>query len=736
MPEVSLAVFPGISAQTKVLRQGGALFVCVIAKVTFELVPGGVAKPVAPVPLAEQDAWSTSKGLVRAWETFPIPTVPGVVLTGTAHVPGGVAKPSMAVRLGVSRERPLVNKTLHVFGPRSVAAPAQGTPFTSLPLAYEKAFGGPGVWENPIGVGGPASPLLPQVVDPTDPRRVAGFGPVAPNWMPRRALAGGLDASVFEQPIIEVPSGLDPRFFQAAPQDQQVSAIAGDEWIVLDGMHPTSPRVESRLPGQKPLAKITLSGRSAPVDLKTDMLVIDADRGVVSLVSRGTVPVPSGSTCAVSVGLAVPGQAVRWPPEEAVPAKAPSKSAFSTETTDVDVASILKGKMPFDPSRSAGLAPQEAPRAKPPATPMSTGTSAIDLQKIFQSATPFREETPAPLSAPLPFAPADPSKPPAESVASPKPPKPPGMSTGTTDVDLSKILGGRSPFGHKSPESQTISAQIPAPSPGDRAPEPIAQEPEPPRAEEVSAPLPPPPAEKVPVPPAAEPPKEATAPAAQTTTEKPKPHVSKDERRKRVEEKLREKRGFDGEDLSFANLSGLDFSGTSLIRCDLTGARLRGTVLRGAKLVEAKLDEADLRGAMLEGADLRDARGAKATFEQATLKEALLERAKLPEANFTRADLTGARLSGAMLEDACFAEAQANGAAFTEAKLSRASFVAASCRKALFVGANLAFAVLEQADFQGASLERANVFRASRKRMKLAGAETKGMHETDPATDQ
>ncbi len=79
----------------------------------------------------------------------------GVLLTGHAHAPAGRAVPSMSVRLGISREKPVIDKTLHVFGARAAANASTISPFQKMPLVYERAFGGAGVWENPVGVGGP-----------------------------------------------------------------------------------------------------------------------------------------------------------------------------------------------------------------------------------------------------------------------------------------------------------------------------------------------------------------------------------------------------------------------------------------------------------------------------------------------------------------------------------------------------------------------------------------------------
>ena len=96
------------------------------------------------------------------------------ILGGTR--PGGRLSPSVAVRLGVYRERPLIDKTLHVFGDRSPPG-APPRPFRKIPLAWERAAGGE---DNPAGTS------VPNVIDPADPLRPAGFAPVPRHWAPRR----------------------------------------------------------------------------------------------------------------------------------------------------------------------------------------------------------------------------------------------------------------------------------------------------------------------------------------------------------------------------------------------------------------------------------------------------------------------------------------------------------------------------------------------------------------------
>ena len=684
VPSLAVTALSPVATGASFCRLAGLLWATVIVKATFELSHGEAARRMGPDPLVDADRQSApGSSLLRARETAPYLPNAGVLLTGHACAPDGRAVSSMSVRLGLSRERPILDKTLHVFGARGAHNPASIAPFQKMPLVYERAAGGPGVWENPVGVGGPQSKVFPNIVDPKDPRRVAGFGPISPHWAPRRGLLRGVDPAAVEGPIWDVPAGFDWRFFQAAPQDQQIDRLHGDEWIVLDGMDPARPRVQSRLPEVTARAlRRGVDARGAvsedAIDLRADMLVIDADRGVASLVWRGRFAVDSVESLArmsVLVGLEQPGKPVAWPALPSAPAAAilatsaiPATPVVQAtmETQEVNLAALLGAKVPFAPDReshlpsapSAGQAPaKEAPRG------LSTGTATVDLQAILKGSTPFETmtELPAsvlsrvhagPPSAPLPFEAADSGRPSLASMATPAAQRAPRMDTATADIDVAQILRGATPYGATPPVASVDAAKL----------------------------------------------------------------------RANVLEKLANKASLEGDHLAFANLSGLDLSGCSLARCDLRGAKLRGTKLGKAILTRAVLDEADLRGAQLDEADLTDASLVNADLEQASLVKAIAVRANLCDAQLTRADLRHVTLTGARLERSSMNGVQASGADLSGADLSGADLSGACLSGVLARGAVLADAKLDGADLRRANLEEANLHGWSTRRARLAGA--------------
>ena len=135
-PAPILAITPlsSVAAGSSFCRLAGVLWATVVVKATFQLVHGEPARLMAPLELVRADrasAWNGS--LEQARETAPHVPNAGVVLTGHAHAPEGRAVPSMSVRLGVSRDRPLIDKTVHVFGARSAQNPGVITPFQKAP---------------------------------------------------------------------------------------------------------------------------------------------------------------------------------------------------------------------------------------------------------------------------------------------------------------------------------------------------------------------------------------------------------------------------------------------------------------------------------------------------------------------------------------------------------------------------------------------------------------------------
>lgn len=303
-----------VSAGALLWRRQGRLMLTVVAKATFAMKHEATLEPISPAELAraeQQFDRNPTRSTEVAGDLAPFLRRCDVTFVGHAHAPGGRPAPAGAVRLAVFRDaRALLDKTLHVFGDREARASAQ--PFTKLPIVYERALGGAGVAQNPVGV------EAPNVVDPNDPSRPAGFAPISRYWPARKRLLGAISREVLEGPTAEVPEAVPWEYFQSAPADQRIDYLCGGEWIVLDGLHPTLPRVQTQVPRARALACVRSRSRGdeVPIEMVADTLAIDGDRMVCSIVWRGRHEIGGGDAAvgdlSVAVGLELPGRGVAW----------------------------------------------------------------------------------------------------------------------------------------------------------------------------------------------------------------------------------------------------------------------------------------------------------------------------------------------------------------------------------------------------------------------------------------
>lgn len=200
-----------------------------------------------------------------------------------------------------------------------------------------------------------------------------------------------------------------------------------------------------------------------------------------------------------------------------------------------------------------------------------------------------------------------------------------------------------------------------------------------------------------------------------------------------------------GHDLTYLDLSDLDFKGAVLAKSDFYGADFTGSNLSGADLTKTRLDRAVLIRANLSGANLSDATIYRPTVyadERSTLSDA----PKFAGANMTRvhvqADLSGADFRGADLTHADFSPLEIrpgqgtlvtlaknvlkscdfSGARMRDADMTRAVLWFARFTGADAVGASFAEADLSNSDFAGADISGADFTGADLDGANFAGA--------------
>ena len=325
--KVDITALGPSAVETVLWQMGGRLHVTVVVKATFAFTLDAAMTRIDAEDILRAEIHHNKNPMrsVRATgDLAPFQPVADVVLTGHACAPTGTTVESLSVRLVVFREGSLIDKTLHV---RGDTAGAETVPFDCIPLMYERAFGGIGWEENPLGVGAGAatSAKSPNVIDPAEPKRVAGFGPISRGWPIRKRLLGAADRKALDRPIAEVPVGFDWAYFQSAPLDQRTEYLVGNEWIVLDGMNPDYAHIQSYLPAARGFARVhgvADGGSGHLLTLVADTLRIDADALVCSVTWRGSFPVQSEDALAgvrILAGVESAGHPLDWPAAAAPP---------------------------------------------------------------------------------------------------------------------------------------------------------------------------------------------------------------------------------------------------------------------------------------------------------------------------------------------------------------------------------------------------------------------------------
>jgi hypothetical protein len=201
----------------------------VVAKATFTLKPGKVGLAAEQQGLDERERhWSDdeARSLYSPCDLVPFKRRVDVVLVGQAFAPRGAPARSLVARLGVGE----IDKSIEVHPDRALTREGElreGGRWTSMPLLYERAAGGPETW-NPVGVSREAPPdsygqrLLPNLQAPSaglsdaDLAAPVGFGPIPASWRCGRRPPASIRSSSSQPvlrcfPLREGPSRLRSR---------------------------------------------------------------------------------------------------------------------------------------------------------------------------------------------------------------------------------------------------------------------------------------------------------------------------------------------------------------------------------------------------------------------------------------------------------------------------------------------------------------------------------------------
>ncbi|BBP65102.1 hypothetical protein PHLH5_26430 [Pseudomonas sp. Cab53] len=242
-----------------------------------------------------------------------------VLLNGHCHAPDGVPATDVNVAMKIGS----LVKAFKVVGPRIYEAGAfsyavgRPLPFTRMPITYAQAFGGVDrtavdptkhswyPW-NPVGVGYhpgadptqlnglplPTTEELDQPVTAPDGHyKPMALGPVGRAWRQRVQWAGTYDQKWLDQQFPFLPEDFDVRYFQSAPQDQQMDYPQGGEQVALLNLDDKG-RSAFRLPAhlKLPMLIILHDGSTRESAAVVDTVILEPDARRFTLTWRASSP--------------------------------------------------------------------------------------------------------------------------------------------------------------------------------------------------------------------------------------------------------------------------------------------------------------------------------------------------------------------------------------------------------------------------------------------------------------
>lgn len=342
--KVQKIILPGQSPE-------GEYLLSVLVKRSYDVTPGGgCTRADADEKLTMGDVhYGDPMNSTVQFESdlVPFKLATDVVFVGHAYAPGGAPAKTLraALQVGGTRKEVLLvgDRVCHYRrgGMPDVTGPE---PFTTMPLRYERAYGGVDIFSNPdlpciyprnhLGRGfvlqnTPKSVdklALPNIEDPNDVLTMdrlfvgeipawerqpvpQGFGWFSKYWQPRASRAGVMPAdraveqqmrAAYAQAIppdqkplydqVHLPD-MDFRFFNGASPGLAVPYLAGDEAVSLTNLTPEGS-LAFKLPGERPHITLDLGrGLEEPPVVLHTVLIRMEDRQV-DLVWRGAVSFP------------------------------------------------------------------------------------------------------------------------------------------------------------------------------------------------------------------------------------------------------------------------------------------------------------------------------------------------------------------------------------------------------------------------------------------------------------
>ena len=229
-----------------------------------------------------------------------------IIVQGSALAPDDrpVQAMDVSIQVGEVYKRVTVQGDRYWQGDR--ITPAE--PFVSMPMVYERAFGGRVAINeyNPVGVGMAASYAgamvpgeipLPNLEDPdhliqkrSDRPLPAAFGAVPAHWEPRLSLAGTYDKAWLSHRAPWLPDDFNPFWLNCGSRGLVCSShLMGGEAVVVSGMHPQG-EIQAVIPHLPLQAVISMSRSRHLCPLHIDTVFLEPNDLRITLILRGQFP--------------------------------------------------------------------------------------------------------------------------------------------------------------------------------------------------------------------------------------------------------------------------------------------------------------------------------------------------------------------------------------------------------------------------------------------------------------
>ncbi|NTS78245.1 DUF2169 domain-containing protein [Catenovulum sp. SM1970] len=297
--------------------------ITVVVKQSFEYDEHGEVSSLCPCEeIIFADEYAGEPGvssLTAANEMVPFKAAFECYGQFRAELPKGKEARVLEVELGLTaglKQTNDIKKRLRVVGDRvwqnSLLGKVVGDPqpLVAMDIRYEKTYGGVDLnnadkmcMDNPAGIGfnlksKQAKGLAVVNIEyadqfikrPGQSIKVAGFGPIPEIWQPRLDRQAEIDQAAMINSEYPFKDALDKRFYQYAPDDQQITADFDEQWVLsLTGFITNKDygdKTDICLPYQVPQLSVKQGEQLAQRQMKCDTLVVDTPNQAFHLLWR------------------------------------------------------------------------------------------------------------------------------------------------------------------------------------------------------------------------------------------------------------------------------------------------------------------------------------------------------------------------------------------------------------------------------------------------------------------